>query len=60
MRGCEQVLSRCDALILCASELSPGMRHEMEIAGKLGIPTFQVPGWDAFQTATDSQVEGAA
>jgi len=60
MRSCEQVLSRCDALVLCASELSPGMLQERNVAQQLGIPVFQVPGWDAFQTASAPQVEGAA
>lgn len=60
MRSCEQVLSRCDALILCASGLSSGMLREKEVAQQLGIPVFQVPGWDAFQTASAPPVEGAA
>lgn len=60
MRSCEQVLSRCDALVLCAGILSPGMMRERDIAQQLGIPVFQVPGWDAFQSDAVGQTEGAA
>jgi hypothetical protein len=48
MRGCEQVLARCDALVLCAAEPSQGMLRELKLARKLGLPVFQVPGWDGF------------
>jgi len=46
MAGCERVLSRCDALVLCAREPSPGMVREWALARELGLPVFQVPGWD--------------
>jgi hypothetical protein len=60
MRGCEKMLSRSDVLILCGEELSPGMLHEREVAMQLGIPVFQVPGWDAFIADPGEQADGAA
>ena len=58
LRGCLQVLSRCDALVLCAAEPSPGMLLEQQLARNLGLPAFQVPGWDPEQPGR--QTEGAA
>ena len=58
MRGCEQMLSRSDALILCGD--SPGMRREKEIALRRGMPVFQVPGWDPFMAEPSDRVDGAA
>lgn len=58
LRGCLQVLSRCDALVLCAAEPSPGMLLERQLARNLGLPVFQVPGWDPEPAAR--RAEGAA
>ena len=58
LRGCLRVLSRCDALVLCAAEPSPGMLLERQLARNLGLPVFQVPGWDPEPAAR--QAEGAA
>jgi len=60
LRGCEKMLSRSDFLILCGGVLSPGMIREREVAVRLGIPVFQVPGWDAFTPAAGDQADGAA
>jgi hypothetical protein len=60
LRSCLQVLARCDALVLCAAEPSPGMLLEQELARQLGIPVFQAPGWDPFRPEPAGQVEGAA
>ena len=46
LEACGQLLTRCDALILCAETLSPGMVHEREVAAACGLPTFTSPGWD--------------
>jgi hypothetical protein len=60
MRGCERMLSHCDALVLCAREFSPGMARELEVAQDLGIPVLQVPGWDAFPGGAAQTAQGAA
>jgi hypothetical protein len=60
MRGCEKVLSRSDVLVLCADKLSPGMVRETQVAMQLGIPVFQVPGWDPFVAEPGEQADGAA
>lgn len=60
MRSCEQMLSRCDALVLCARELSAGMQRERELALELGLPVFTVPGWDAFAAPAVETTQGAA
>lgn len=46
LAACGQLLTRCDALILCAETLSPGMAHERDVAEACGLPTFTSPGWD--------------
>lgn len=60
MRGCERILSRSDVLIVCGSALTPGMMREKEVAMQLGLPIFQVPGWDAFLAESAGQADGAA
>lgn len=59
LRGCEKVLSRCDAMVLCGRELSPGMAMEQRLAKNLRIPTLQVPGWDG-RPAVEAREEGVA
>jgi DNA polymerase III epsilon subunit-like protein len=60
LRGCEKLLARSDSLILCGDVLSPGMMREREVALQMGIPIFQVPGWDAFLVDPGDQADGAA
>ncbi|WP_084053274.1 hypothetical protein [Holophaga foetida] len=60
LRSCEKVLERCDAMLLCGRELSPGMARELKLADRLRIPTLQVPGWDGPSGATAGEDEGAA
>jgi|GEM_PF-3563097 len=55
MRSCEKLLSRCDALVLCARELSPGMHQERDLARELDLPIFQVPGWDGIEAVRELQ-----
>ena len=42
---CERLLLRCDGMILCGAELSPGMAREKAVAERSGLPILQVPGW---------------
>lgn len=60
LRSCLQVLSRCDALVLCAEEPSPGMLLERDLAVRMGLPVFQVPGWDPFLNDNADRIQGAA
>jgi hypothetical protein len=60
LRSCLRVLSRCDALVLCAAEPSPGMLLEQDLARRVGLPVFQVPGWEPFVAGGASPAEGAA
>jgi hypothetical protein len=60
MRSCEKVLSRSDVLVLCADEPSPGMVRETQVAVQLGLPVFQVPGWDARVAGPGARAAGAA
>ncbi|WP_005035553.1 hypothetical protein [Holophaga foetida] len=43
LTGCERLLTRCEAMILCGRELSPGMAQEKRLADRLGIPSLRVP-----------------
>ena len=43
LEACERLLLRCDGLILCGSELSPGMRLEKATAEGAGLPIVQLP-----------------
>ena len=43
---CECLLLRCDGMILCGAELSPGMAREKAVAERSGLPILQVPGWE--------------
>jgi hypothetical protein len=47
MAGCERLLARSDALVLCGPP-SPGMAREQALARELGLPVFQMPGWDPY------------
>ena len=41
--ACERLLLRCDGLVLCGTELSPGMAHEKAAAERAGMPIVQLP-----------------
>ena len=45
LRDCERLLLRCDGMILCGEQLSPGMAQERAVAERAGLPILQVPGW---------------
>jgi len=53
MAGCERLLARSDALVLCGTP-SPGMLREQALARELGLPVFQMPGWDPYETSCPS------
>jgi hypothetical protein len=46
LRACERLVARCDALVLCGTPLTEGMRKELAIAKSCGLPVFEVPKWD--------------
>jgi hypothetical protein len=46
LRACEQLLLRCDGMLLCGATLSPGMARERALAESRGLPILQVPGWE--------------
>jgi len=60
MRGCERMLSRCDALVLCARDPSPGMLREWALARELGLAVCHAPGWDPPPQAGAEPGHGAA
>jgi hypothetical protein len=43
LAGCERLLLRCDGLVLCSRELSPGMLREKEVAERAGLPIVHLP-----------------
>lgn len=43
LEACERLLLRCDGLVLCGAELSPGMRLEKATAERAGLPVVQLP-----------------
>lgn len=43
LEDCERLLLRCDGLVLCGPELSPGMAHEKALAERAGLPIVQLP-----------------
>lgn len=43
LEACERLLLRCDGLILCGTELSPGMVLEKATAERAGLPIVQLP-----------------
>ena len=45
LHSCEQLVSRCDALISFGPP-TEGMRREEAVAQGLGIPVFSAPAWD--------------
>jgi hypothetical protein len=48
LSDCERLLLRCDGLVLCGRERSPGMVHEEEAARRAGLPVVRLldpPTW---------------
>lgn len=43
LADCERLLLRCDGLVLCGRERSPGMIHEEEVARRAGFPVVRLP-----------------
>lgn len=46
LEACSQLVTRCDALVLCGDAISPGMAHERQVAETNDIPVFTSSGWD--------------
>jgi hypothetical protein len=60
LRSCEDLVKRCNALILCGSVITQGMAREIAQAEKLGLPVIQVPGWPALRRDPGLDVRGVA
>lgn len=42
MRLCRELLLRCDTIAICGAEITAGMKEEIAVAAKMGIPAERI------------------